>query len=225
MVPFKAGCALGCGYLVIDKPLPRRVLGYSVRPNLYAAQLHSFVIKSPQNNSKLLSTNQWATSQKVYTWLIDVVPPSTGTHSKTLIHGATNGKKKFTFSFIETICRPVLLFYHLWLPHAGGKNLSTVCDTIVDCVTLNGKPGLDDLALQFEQQTSLSTLSTIFIKQDYCCTQKERNGRRQQTDSHFKEEHTVGVVGENLSSNMEDKHATWKPLFCLLCYIIISLQD
>lgn len=53
---------------------------------------------------------------------------------------------------------------------------------------------------------------------------KESNGRRQQTDSRFKEEQTVGVVGEKLSRNTEDKHATWKPLYVLLCYII-SLQD
>lgn len=32
------------------------------------------------------------------------------------------------------------------------------------------------------------------------------------------------MVGENLSRNTEHKHVTWKPLFCLLCYII-SLQD
>lgn len=34
---------------------------------------------------------------------------------------------------------------------------------------------------------------------------KECDGRRQQTDSRFKEEHTVGVVGENLSRNTEHK--------------------
>lgn len=58
MGPFKAGCASRCGHLVTDKPLPRRVLGYSVRPNLYAAQLHSFVIKSPKKQFKTVVHKQ-----------------------------------------------------------------------------------------------------------------------------------------------------------------------
>lgn len=76
----EAGCALECGYLVIDKLL-RHTLRFSIRSNQHPSQLlpkygpfqllkkqdgDSFVVKL--NASKQQSTNQRVTSLWVYTW-------------------------------------------------------------------------------------------------------------------------------------------------------------
>lgn len=84
---------------------------------------------------------------------------------RTLLHCATSGKKAcifHKFPSAETLCRPVasIITYQ-----KSRRQHMTLFQTVI----LNG---FNDVAFQFEHQTSLSTLSAIFIKQDYCSTQR-----------------------------------------------------
>lgn len=84
--------------------------------------------------------------------------------------------------------------------------------------------GFNDVAFQFEHQTSLSTLSAIFIKQDYCSTQRSAMaGDNSQTV--ISKTSILWAWWEKISAEIVRINMPLeKPFFCLLCYII-SLQD